>query len=184
MNGSEARDSTAVFAGDLIETKPGFSATLNLEGSEILLAPEAVSKFNGDSLEMDHGSVSVGTSKSFKLEVKCITVVPVSSEWTQFEVSDVNGTVRVAAHKKDVTVELGPSAKPPTEGGSGGGVVHEGEEKSFDESQACGTAREPASPGHAVNPKWIAAGAAGAGLLIWILIHSTGGQSPITPSSP
>jgi len=102
VNGSEARDSTAIFSGDLLETKPGFSATLNLDGSELLLAPETVAKFDGDSLELDHGSVAVGTSKSFKVEVKCLTATPALSAWTQYEVSDLTGAVQVVARKSDV----------------------------------------------------------------------------------
>ena len=99
VNGQEAQDATAIFPGDLLETKTGFSATLNLDGSEVLLQPEAVAKFDGDLLELDHGSVAVGTSKGFKVRVNCITVVPVLNEWTQYEVSDMNGTVQVAARK-------------------------------------------------------------------------------------
>lgn len=179
INGSEARDSTAVFSGDLIETKPGFSATLNLDGAEIWLAPEAVAKFNGDSLELDHGSVSVGTSRSFKLQVNCITIVPVASTWTQFEVSDLNGTVQVTARKADVNVQGG---RATGNAGSSGGTVHEGEQKSFDETEMCGKPAQPASPARGISPLWIAGGAAGVGVLIWILAHGNG--SPTSPSSP
>jgi len=175
VNGSEARDSTAIFSGDLLETKPGFSATLNLDGSELLLAPETVAKFDGDSLELDHGSVAVGTSKSFKVEVKCLTATPALSAWTQYEVSDLTGAVQVVARKSDVNVSGGNSAN--------GGTIHEGQEKNYNETEMCGAAR-PASPGSGINPKWIAAGAAGAGVLIWLLIHSSGGQSSVSPSSP
>ena len=180
INGSEARDSTAVFPGDLIETKPGFAATLNLEGSEVLLAPEAVAKFNGDSLALDHGSISVGSSRNFKVQVNCITVVPAASVWTQFEVSDLNGTVQVAARKADVNVQGGRTT--PGQTGSSGGTVHEGEQKSFDEAEMCGKPAQPASPARGISPIWIAGGAAGIGVLIWILAHGTG--SPTSPSSP
>jgi hypothetical protein len=186
VNGSEARDSTAIFAGDLLETKPGFSATLNLDGTEILLTPETIGKFEGNSLDLDHGAVSIGTSKGFKVKVHCITVTPASSVWTQYEVSDLSGTLQVVAHKGDVTVEVGITGKATGDSGtSSGGTLHEGEQKSYQESQLCGTQKEPASPGSGLNPKWIAAGAAGAGILIWLLIHNTGGgSSPITPSTP
>jgi hypothetical protein len=181
VNGSEARDSTAIFAGDLVETKPGFSATLNLDGSEVLLAPEAIAKFGGDVLALDHGSVSVGTSKSFKVQVKCLTVEPLSSAWTQYEVSDLTGSVQVVAHKNDVNVEVGGGGKAAA--GAAGGTLHEGQQKSYDESALCGT-EKPTSTARAVNPKWIAAGAAGAGILIWVLIHSTGGKPPVSQDSP
>jgi hypothetical protein len=184
VNGSETRDSTAIFAGDLLETKPGFSATLNLDGSEILLTPESIAKFQGSALDLDHGAVSIGTSKSFKVKVHCITVVPASSAWTQYEASDLNGTLQVVAHKGDVTVDVGITGKLSGNGGTSGGTLHEGEQKSYEESQLCGQQKEPTSAGNGLNPKWIAAGAAGAGLLIWLIIHSSGGSPPITPSTP
>jgi hypothetical protein len=37
VNGQEAHDATAILPGDLLETKTEFSATLNLDGSEVLL---------------------------------------------------------------------------------------------------------------------------------------------------
>ena len=88
INGYEARDASAVFPGDLVETKPGSSANLSLDGSTVLIQPESVAKLEANLLELDHGSVSVGTSKSFKVRVNCITVVPVLSEWTQYEVNN------------------------------------------------------------------------------------------------
>ena len=64
------------------------SATLSLDGSTVLIQPESVAKLQDDLLVLDHGSVSVGTSKSFKVRVNCLTVVPVLNEWTQYEVTD------------------------------------------------------------------------------------------------
>jgi hypothetical protein len=182
VNGAEARDSTAVFVGDVLETKPGFSATLNLEGSEIVLAPESIVKLQAEALELDHGSVSVGTSKTFNVLVNCIRVLPVLNEWTQYEVTDLNGTAQVAARKNDVSVETGARGKSATPGEPSGTRVHEGEQKNFVESEVCGPAHQPWSPGNLNNPKWIAAGAAATGILIWILVHN--GGPPASPSDP
>ena len=186
VNGSEARDSTAIFSGDIIETKPNFSATLNLEGSEILLAPESVVKFDADTLELDHGSVSVGTSRGFKVRLNCIVVAPASNEWTQYEVGNLTGTVQVVARKRDVNVEHGGS-KDSTPQSTPSGALHEGEQKGFDESEMCGRPQQPVTAGGSgLNAKWIAAGAAGAGLLIWLLIHNSGGggQNNMSQSTP
>jgi len=189
VNGYEARDSSAVFAGDLLETKLGFSANLNLEGSTVLIQPESVATFQGDLLVLDHGSVSVGTSKSFKVRVNCITVVPVLNEWTQYEVTNTNGNAQVAARKLDVNVERQakrekPSVEPET---SHGETVHEGEQKSYDQTEVCGAPPPPTGPTSSLNPKWIAAGAAGgAGVLICILsfCRGTGGKKPVSASAP
>jgi len=188
VNGYEAHDSSSVFAGDIIETKPDSSANLILDGSSVLIAPQSVSKFQGDLLELDHGGVSVATSKGFKVRVNCILVVPVLNEWTQYAVTDVNGSVQVAARKLDVNVEHErghgketPESQPAQQRAS----VREGEQKSYDESAVCGIPPSPSTAAGGVSPKWIYAGAGGAGLLLLLLIH--GGSSPkpqVSPSIP
>jgi ribosomal 50S subunit-recycling heat shock protein len=188
VNGYEAHDSSAVFPGDVIETKAGSSANLSLDGSTVLIAPESVSKFQGDLLELDHGGVSVATSKSFKVRVNCMLVVPVLNDWTQYVVTDVNRTVQVAARKLDVNVDHerghgkeAPEPQPSQQRAS----VHEGEQKSYDETEVCGPAARPTSALAGISPKWIAAGAAGAGILIWLLIHGGGTTKPqISPATP
>jgi len=185
VNGYEAHDSSAIFTGDLIETKPGFSAILNMEGSTVQIQPESVAKLQQNLLVLDHGSVSVGTSTGFKVKVNCITAIPVLNTWTQYDVTDLNGTVQVSARKQDVRVEheMGHGKPSAETQASDRGVVHETEQKNYDESQLCGAAG-PLNAGSGLNPKWIVAGAAGAGVLIWILVHGGGGKTPLSTSQP
>ena len=189
VNGYEAKDSSAVFPGDLVETKPGSPANLTLDGAAILIQPESVAKLQNNFLELDHGSVSVGTSKSFKVKVNCITVTPVVNEWTQYEVSDLNRNVQVAARKNDVNVEHETDNKKPspltvTET-SHGATVHEGEQKNFDESQLCGAPPPIKGATSSLNPKWVAAGAGGTGILLCVLLcHGGGGKTPVSSSTP
>jgi len=187
INGYEARDSSAVFPGDLLETKPGSSASLSLDGSTVLIQPESVAKLQADLLELDHGSVAVGTSKSFKVRVNCLTVVPVLSTWTQYEVNNLNGSVQVAARKGDVNVQRSADHKKPspeTEASSGS-TVRETEQKSFDLTGICGAPPNPTGAGSSLNPKWIAAGAAGAGgILLCVLLCGGGGKKPISSVQP
>lgn len=189
VNGYEATDSSAVFPGDLLETKPGSSANLTLDGTTVLIQPESVAKLQTDLLELDHGGVSVGTSKSFKVRVNCLTVVPVLNEWTQYEVTNLNGNVQVAARKDDVHVDRGSDLRKPsaeTES-SHGSIVHETEQKSFDVSEICGAPPQPKGASSGLNTKWIAAGAAGAGgiLLCALLCRgSGGGKAPVSSWQP
>jgi hypothetical protein len=187
VNGYEAKDASAVFSGDVVETRPNFSATLNLEGSSVSIQPESVVKFQGDAIELDHGGVSVQTSTSFKVLVHCITVVPVAKEWTQYDVVDLNGSVEVSARTKDVNVkwEHGGSKNSVENpvGQQEQGSVHQGEQKKYEESELCGARPRP-NAGSLPNPKWIAAGAAGAGVLIWVVVHGGGGKTPVSASSP
>lgn len=185
VNGYEAHDSSAIFPGDLVETKPNASANLVMDGSTVLLAPETVGKFQGDLFELNHGVVSVATTKSFKVRVNCIRVVPALNEWTQYVVSDLNGSVQVSAKKLDVSVEREQGrGKPPVEGDtSQHASVHEGEQKSYDESEICGAPPQPTSAGSGISPKWIAAGGGGgAGLLLCLVLHCFGGSTPAKPA--
>jgi hypothetical protein len=185
VNGYEARDSSAVFPGDLLETKPGSAANLSLDGSTVLIQPESVAKLQTNLLELDHGSVLVGTSKSFKVQVHCITVVPVLDEWTQYEVTDLNGNIQVAARKDDVKVEREMDRKKPSPEPeeSHGTIVHESEQKSFNQSEICGAPPRPLGASSSLNPKWIAAGAAAGGILLCVLLCG-GGKKPISSSAP
>jgi len=185
INGYEATDSAAVFAGDLLETKTGFVANMTLEGTTIQIQQESVAKLQPDVLVLDHGSVAVGTSKSFKVRVNCIIVEPVHSEWTQYDVTDVNGTVQVVAHKNDVRVEFGASRQQASkqEEASHDAVVHEGEQRKYEESAACGA--PPRIPGgSSLSPKWIAAGGAAAGGVFLCVLLCGGSKSPVSPAKP
>jgi hypothetical protein len=187
VNGYEANDSAAIFAGDTLDTKPGFSAKLSLEGSAVVIQPESVTKFQGDFLELEHGAVLVETSKSFKVKVHCITVSPVSNDWTQYDVTDVNGKVQVAARKNDVNVEIhSVHLKPSADSAeSKGGTVHEGEQHSYDESEACGAPARIPQGNSPFSSKWLEIGgaAAGGGVLICVVLLCKG-KSSVSPSQP
>lgn len=190
VNGNEAKDSAAIFAGDVLETKAGFSAELTLEGSSVMIGPDSVVKFQGNWLELDHGNVSVATSRNFKVVVHCLSVVPVANDATTYEVVHVNQNVHVSARKLDVNVNVANGhRKTPTDviasqSGSQGGSVKEGEDRNYNESDLCGGALKPNGFGTPLNAKWIALGAgAGGGILIWLLEHG-GGSTPLSNSQP
>ncbi|HTZ81861.1 MAG TPA: hypothetical protein VMB66_01635 [Candidatus Acidoferrales bacterium] len=185
VNGYEARDSSAVFPGDIIETKKGFSGSLSLDGASVILAPESVGKLGANFLELDHGNVSVGTSKRFEVHVNCMRVVPVVAEWTQYEVADVNRTVQVAARKDDVNVDHGMTRKAGETNESGQRAsVHEGEQHNYDESELCGAPPEPKTAA-GLNAKWIGIGGAAVGgaVLCALLCRGSSPKPSISPSS-
>jgi hypothetical protein len=187
VNGAETSGSTVVFPGDVLETKPGFVANLDAEGSSVLIQPESVVKFQGTFLSLEHGSVSVGTSTSMSVHVNCIKVEPVSLERTQYDVADVNGTVQVAAHKNDVNITQGGTLRKtaPDNNSSQSATVHEGQQASRDESKACGAAARPESPGSPINMKLLEIGGAGAGVLVLCLLLCRGSSpSKVSPDGP
>jgi hypothetical protein len=191
VNGFEIARSTVVFPGDLLETKPGFVANIDAEGSSVLIQPESVVKFQGTFLSLEHGGVSVGTSTSMSVHVSCIKVEPVSSERTQYDVADVSGTVQVAARKNDVNMTVGGVSgvlqKTQPQGSSSlSTVVHEGQQATREESVACGVARRPGGAGNGPNTKWIEiGGGVGVGVVVLCLLLCKGsGPSSVSQSTP
>jgi hypothetical protein len=191
VNGKQVPDSTAIFAGDTLQTQAGAIASLDSDGSTILLAPESVATFQNSFLTLDHGSVSVGTGRQFRVKVRCLNVVPVRAEWTQYEVTDVSGKIDVAARKNDVNIDhdaghTKPSQPDASSPQSNEATVREGEEKSHDESEACGAPERPGAAGSTLNAKWIYTGAGIAGgIILLLLLGGGGGTKPsVSPSSP
>jgi hypothetical protein len=188
INGGEATNSTAVVPGDLLETKAGSVANLDADGSAILIQPESIVKFNGTSLTLEHGSVSVGTSKSLSVQVDCIRVVPVSNEWTQYDVTDVNGTVQAAARKKDVNIQLTATVRKPSPASSAtqSATVREGEQATREAAAACGTVKGPNEAAQGLNKKWIEiGGGAGGGVLLICVLLCRGSNPPkVSPTQP
>jgi hypothetical protein len=187
INGKAAPESTAIFSGDSLQTNTGSVANLDVEGSSVLIQPESLLTFNGDSLTLEHGSVMVTTSTSMRVHVNCIKVVPVSSAWTQYQVTDVNGTVQVAAIKSDVNISQNISArKPSAQSASQSGTVHEGQQAERNESDACGAAEQPKLAGHALNTKWleIGGGAVAGGIVLCILLCKGSNPTNVSPSQP
>lgn len=184
LNGSRVPRSTAIFAGDLVQTRSDSVANINATGSSITVLSDSLVQFEGANLKIEHGGVAVSTSKAIATTAGDVKVVPSSSSWTQFDVTDVDGTVKIAARKGDLLIsdEKGTVA------------LAQGQETTRDEAsdqsdknnkkkkkRAAGAA--PAAGGGALNsPVAIGIGAAAVGgLTAWVLLRS---DNPTSPSKP
>jgi len=56
----------AVFSDDLIETQKGSITRLESTGSRVDIDADTVVQFEGDELVLDHGSLSVNTTRGLK----------------------------------------------------------------------------------------------------------------------
>ena len=104
LNGAHVPTSSAIFTGDLVQTRSDSGANINAPGSSITVLGESLVQFEGASLKVEHGGVSVSTSKGVATTAGDVRVAPVSNAWTEFNVTDTDGTVRIAALKGDLTV--------------------------------------------------------------------------------
>jgi len=188
LNEHPAPNSSALYPDDLIETKKGAAARIEANGSAADLNPETMLQFEGYELVLDHGSLSVNTSRGLRVRIGCVTVAPVNTaEWTHYEVADVDGKITVSASKSDVYIEERSGnleqAKKRTQ--SERTIVREGEQKS--RTEKCGAADLPkdrlAGQGAGLNSPWArgAAAVAVGGLTCWAICRS---DNPLSPSSP
>jgi hypothetical protein len=171
----------------VLETKPGFVAELDAEGSAVLIRPESIVKFQGTYLGLEHGSVSVGTSTAMGVHVNCIKVEPISNDRTQYDVEDTTGTVHVSALKRDVNITAGAIRKAASESnGSQSASVHEGEQATRVEAASCGAVARPGTAGNGINTKWIeiGGGAGGGVLILCLLLCKSSSPSSVSPSQP
>ena len=86
---------------------------------------DSLVQFEGTSLKVEHGGVSVSTSKGMATTAGAVRVAPVSNaSWTEFNVSDTDGTVRIAARKGDLSV---------TDADGKATLLAQGQDKTLDE---------------------------------------------------
>src|SRR5229473_6441062 len=104
LNGAHVPKSSAIFAGDLVQTRSDSAANIHAPGSSITVLGDSLVQFEGTSLKVEHGGVSVSTSKGVATTAGDVRVAPASNAWTEFNVTDIDGTVRIAARKGDLTV--------------------------------------------------------------------------------
>lgn len=186
VNGAHVPTSSAIFSGDLVQTRSDSGANINAAGSSITVLGDSLVKFEGSSLNVEHGGVAVATSKGVATTAGDVRVAPASNAWTEFNVTDVDGTVRIAARKGDLNIT----------DDSGTTTLAQGQETTRDEQsdqstdtnkdkkkkkRAAGAA--PAAGGGALSSP-LAVGVGGAvigGVAIWVLTRS---DDPVSPSTP
>jgi hypothetical protein len=178
VNGAQLSNSSAVTAGDVIQTKETGAANLNGVGATIVIQSNTIARMQPGGLSLDRGSVTVATGNSMSVFARDLKITPVSNNWTEFYVSRVSGGIQIVARKNDVTIDCGSSNSR----------VREGHEETRQDSADCGiAARKPgaiaAAKGPLLTSPWaeVAGIGAGGGLLGWILLQ---GDQPASPSVP
>ncbi len=186
VNGSHVPNSSAIFSGDLVQTRSDSGASINAPGSSITVLADSLVQFEGVSLKVEHGGVAISTSKGVAATAGDVIVAPASSAWTEFNMTDVDGTVRIAARKGDVnvtddkgTVLLAQGQETTRDEQSDQPDGSDGKKKN--KKNASGAA--PAAGGGALNsPLAIGLGAAAiVGVTAWVLIRN---DNPVSPEKP
>jgi hypothetical protein len=186
VNGSHVPNSSAIFSGDLVQTRSDSAASINASGSSITVLADSLVQFQGVALKVEHGGVAVSTSKGVVATAGDVIVAPASSAWTEFNVTDVDGTVRISARKGDVnvtddngTVLLAQGQETTRDEQSDQSDGSDGKKKN--KKRTSGAA--PAAGGGVLNsPVAIGVGAAAiVGVTAWVLIRN---DNPVSPEKP
>lgn len=190
LNGAHVPASSAIFIGDLVQTRSDSGAHINAPGSSITVLGDSLVKFEGSSLKVEHGSVEVATSKGVATTAGEVRVAPASSSWTEFNVTDVDGTVRIAARKGDLTVTddkgtvtlaQGQETTRDEQSAPPDQATDTTKDKKKNKKRASGAA--PAAGGGILSsPIAVGIGAAAiGGVTAWVLLQS---DNPVSPSTP
>jgi len=189
VNGAHVpRSSSAIFSGDLLQTRYDSVANINEPGSAVAVRSDSLVQFEGMSVRIEHGGVAVSTSKEMATTAGDVKVTPASYSWTEFDVVDVDGTVRIAARKGDLTIFDGKETVTLAQGQettrqeiSNDTDQDNKDAKKKNKKRFAGAA--PAAQGGSLNSP-IAVGIGGAvivGVGAWVLTKS---DNPASPSKP
>jgi hypothetical protein len=109
INGGNVPKSSAIFSGDLVQTKTDSVASIKAPGTSVLIFSDSLVHYQGTAVKLEHGSGNVGISKSMAAQVGGLKVEPAArSSWTEFEVRDTDGAVRIIARKGDLRLSKAP----------------------------------------------------------------------------
>ncbi len=187
VNGAHVpRSTSAIFSGDLLQTRSDSVANINQSGTSITVLSDSLVQFEGASVDIQHGGVTVSTSKEIAATAGDVKVVPASNAWTEFNVIDVNGTVKIFARKGDLTISDGKSVVTLAQGqdttlDDSAATPDQNGKKSKKKKLAPGAV--PAAGGGILSsPYAIGIGASAiAGVTTWVLVKNDNPASPTVP---
>jgi hypothetical protein len=194
LNGNSIARSSAIFTGDLVQTNADSVANINAVGSSILVLNDSLVQYEDGNLKLEHGGLTVSTSKLLRARAGDVTVSPTAGIWTEFEVRDVDGSVKIAARKGDLTISDDTGTTTLAQGQE----TTRDESQSQDDSQAQNGGKKNKKKKRAAGPAPAAAPGAAGGVLnspiaigiaggialggtAWVLSH---GDDPVSPAKP
>ena len=179
LNGSEVPKSAAVFNGDMLQTRPDSTASIQANGSNVMVLADTLVKFEGPAVELEHGAVRVATSRGLAARAGDVTVKPASDSWTEFQVTDVNGEVQIAANKGDVTVQDDKGTTTVTQGQQTTRDDSSDNDKKKKKHRRGSGAQTAASGGiMSSTPVVIGGLAVVGGVVVWVATRTTAPVSP------
>ena len=186
LNGKPAPNSSAIFPNDLIQTRKESTAKIDMDGSTITIQPGTMVQFGEDELFLDSGSLQVNSARGMRVRVNCMTIIPLTQEWTRYDVIVADGKLMVVAYENDVRIHYWRvAARQSKDAGFSDVTVHRGEQVTRDDR--CRAEYKPAqaldAKGAILNSPWAkGAGITAIGVLTcWALCRQ---DEPVSPAKP
>lgn len=188
VNGTSVARSSALFLGDLVQTQADSVANISATGSSVIVLNDSLVQFEGSRVKLEHGGLTISTSKLMSARAGMVTVLPVSANPTEFELRNVDGTVHITARKGDLTVSDSKGAALLAQGQQT--TRDEGVSQDDSQTQTSSKKRKkraegtsPGASGGILNSP-IAIGVGGGlivGGAIWVLTKNDDPVSPVKP---
>lgn len=188
VNGNSVARSSALFLGDLVQTRADSVANISATGSSVIVLNDSLVQYEGSRVKLEHGGITISTSKSMSARAGLVTIVPASAALTEFELRDVDGTVHITARRGDLTIS--DNSGVATLGQGQQTTRTEGTPQDDPQPQTSGKKRKksgtgtsPGAEGGILNSP-IAIGIGGGlivGGTVWVLSHSDDPVSPVRP---
>ena len=180
LNGASVPRTSAVFPGDLVQTKTDAVVHINAAGSSVMVLSDSLVKYEGNALSLEHGTVTVATTKGMSIRAGEVNVEPAQpNNQTQYEIRAVNGTVEIKAREGDLRVSDGTETT----------TVAQGEQTTRDDSEQQKNKKRrtggavPAASGPLLDSRAavIGSGVGVGALTIWVLSQGDDPASPVDP---
>lgn len=183
LNGKSAAESTALFPGDRVQVPGGSYASINGNGSLLVLQPGSSVIYTGKALDLQQGGVAVSTLDGMPVNSEGLSIAPRTGHG-KYDVLDDNGSVQIASLEGDLNILDGDQA---TVLPAGQQTTRDRRNKAADappqDTPAPETPPSTASGGFPTGKVLLIGGAVGGGVAAAILLTRSSSK-PVSPAVP
>jgi hypothetical protein len=109
VNGNRAKGTATVYAGDVVQTAKGSSATISSNGTTVSMAENSTAAYNGNDIAIKDGRTLVSTRKGTVARFANLVITPASDN-ARFQAAKLNGKYQVAALLGPVSISDGTNS--------------------------------------------------------------------------
>jgi len=132
INGSKVARSSAILAGDKVQTSANSAVSIASPGSTVLLPENSSVVYQGSSIKLDYGNVRVNTQKGMSTQFHSVSIAPargsanyaIIQDQGKVQIAALTGTLAIRDGARTMIVDSGKmavreAADPGPQGGGG-----------------------------------------------------------------